>query len=103
MCFHYILTKRFICIYDVEIERERSDVWYNDISEFLESQVEEEDTIAPWSLTIALCRVLADAAEQIKTTEEKKLEYVIRMAAYSMGFDGIIVFIAKEAKSDTIV
>lgn len=103
----YVLSIKKVFIHtqnvEVEKERERSEIWYNEIGKFLESQAGGDDATNPWSLVIALCRVLADAAEQINAPDRKKLEYVIRMTAYSMGFDGIIVVLGKNKDPDSIV
>jgi len=86
----------------MEVDTDRVDTWYTEISGFLESHIESEDLVTPWSLTVALCHVLADAAEQVNVSERKKLETVIKLVANSMGFDDVLVFLGKDADPDSI-
>jgi hypothetical protein len=86
----------------MRINPERSEVWYQMISEFLESQAMEADANYPGSLVVALCRVLVDASEAIDVEDSKKLEAIARFIANEMGYEDALILFGKDAKSINI-
>jgi hypothetical protein len=86
----------------VKVDNDRADAWYLQISEFLESKAGEEDATAPGSLVTALCRVLADAVEQVDAPDRKKLEAIVRLTAHSMGFEDALLMLGKDADPEKV-
>jgi hypothetical protein len=86
----------------VRIDRERADSWYIAISDFLESNAGCEDVAAPGSLVTALCRVLADAVEQVDEPDRKKLEAIVRLTAHQMGFKDVMLMLGRDADPSKI-
>lgn len=86
----------------MKVDKDKADAWYLAISEFLESRAGEDDVAAPGSLVTALCRVLADAVEQVDAPDRKKLEAIVRLTAHSMGFDDALLMLGKDADPDRI-
>ena len=86
----------------VKVNQDRADAWYLAISEFLESKAGDEDVAAPGSLVMALCRVLADAVEQVDAPDRKKIEAVVRLTAQAMGFNDALLMLGKDADPDRI-
>lgn len=80
----------------MKIDGRRADEWYFAISEFLESQASDGDAGAPGSLVMALCRVIADAAEAVDVPDAKKVEAITRLTAQAMGFEDVVVLLGKD-------
>ena len=80
----------------MKIDNKLADEWYYAISDFLESQVGDEDVSSPGSLVMALCRVLADASEAVDVPDEKRVEAITRLTAQAMGFEDAIVLLGKD-------